>query len=488
MRGDSLSISRELAQSAKWSVVATTVRHLCALMTIVLLARFVSPSDFGKAAIVISVHAFVLLLGQFGFAQAIVGMRDVSKRLIDSIFVISFALAGVLYVLVLLIAQPVADFYQSAELRDMLFVLGIGLFITTLGAVPTALLQRQLNYRGQALVNVLTGLASLATVAPLAVYGAGVWALILPSLAGGLAGGVAAFIVAGYAPSWVLDWNEIKSSMNFGISALVSNIANFICNNAIPLVMGKIWTVATLGMFKFASSSQQRLFDFVTTLVAANVFPIFSKVAHDMARLQAAFLRLTRLSLYIMLPMHMLLIIAARDLFALFFGPQWDHAVLPFQILVFVSLVRCFNLASNATLYALRRPDISAKVVIVRLVAYVAIIAMAYKVSAGLIQTLIVVSIAEVVVIALYLIAALKQMQCPISTFFKYIVSPAAATLILALMVFGTIHGLRLAQHGSLASLVVIALIGAIYAIMSLRWQPELAELFRRRKVLLKDR
>lgn len=480
MTAPKLSISSELIRSAKWSVIATVVRQLASFATIVILARFVVPADFGQAAIVLSISALLLLLGQFGFAQAIVGVKDVSKRMLDSIFTLAVVSATVLYIVLAAAARPIAAFYHDPALAPMLLVIGWGLYITLIGAIPAALLQRKLDYKVQAYIAMATAVSSLLAVIVLAVNGAGVWALLLSSMVGGLVGGVWAFLASAYVPALGFDAGEMRRSMNFGVSAFISNAANFFCNNAVPLVMGKVWSASTLGIYKFASTNQARFFDLVATQIAGNVFPIFSKISDDLARMRSAFLRLLRLSLYVLLPAHILLIIAAPDLFLFLFGATWMEAVLPFQILILGSLARSFNIISNPTLYALRRPDLSAKVVIVRVVGYGAVMLAAVLGATSLVETTVGVTLVEIVVIALYIIVTLKMLRCSLMEYLRAVRRPLLVSIALGAVTVGGLHWVGGATRGGIVTLAFIAAIGCGYLLIGAKFLPEMGELIRR--------
>lgn len=461
--GPGLSISRELIRSAKWNAVAAVVRNACALAGMIVLARFLGPNEFGMAAIATSVGAFLLLLGQFGFAQALIGIRHTSKRMTDSIFAVSLLLSGVLYVLVAFAAKPISNFYDNPQLVPMLLLVAAGLFTTLLGAVPMALLQRDLNYKAQAQVAMVTAITMLASTVLLAASGAGVWALLVPPLVGGAAGSIVAFVTGKYLPALAWDWGDIRGSMNFGISALISNVSNFFCNNGIPLVLGKIWSPPMLGIFKFATNSQNRFYDLTLVLISGSVFPIFSRVAHDLPRARNAFLRLTRLSLYLTLPAHVLGIIATPDLFPLLFGAQWNEAIVPFQVLMLASLWRSFNAFSNGTLYALGRPDLSARVVLIRVAGYGAVMLAAALGALGLLQTVTWLSVAEVVVISAYLVTVLRELRCPVGEYARSMMAPVAAAVCVGAVCLLALAGVSHLIDSALASLATIFVVGTLY-------------------------
>ncbi len=468
---DTFSIAREIGQSIKWNGLASVARYGLLLISLIVLARFLTPSEYGIAAIAGSLTAFFTVLSQVGFAQAIIGIKDVDKRLLDSLFSASLLIALVLYVSLVSITPYLALLYDSPLLASMLTVTGLGLFVALGSALPTAVIQRSLDYRGQAMVVVVTSLVSGIGAITMAISGSGVWALIVPALLGGLAGGITAFAISGYRPSWVWDVCRLRATMNFGASALISNLANFVCNNLVVLLMGKAWTPAVLGLYAFADSKHAKIFDFISGQLAGSVFPILSKVSDDLPRIRNAYLTLIRLSLYIVLPSYGILILGAPILFPVLFGEKWNGAILPFQILCIMPMARAFGIVSNPVLYALRYPHLSARVAVGRMVAYSVIVVACLLYKANIILVALAVVLADAAAVSAYAWVCLSTLKCSIREYASVALAPTATTAVMLSLLMGARYAVETTTGSSVLGFAAALLLAVLaYTVMGY-WQ-----------------
>lgn len=445
------SVVSELVRSAKWNIAPTLARHASLLVGMLVTARFVSPEEFGAVAIAASATTLFTLLSQFGVAQAIIGAKDEEEEMVDSLFTTSLLLAACLYLFVHLAAQPVAAFYGNPRLAGLMRVTGLGLIVSLAGAVPLALLQRRLDYRSQAISGFVTSLVGLAAVLPLALSGAGAWTLIVPNLMGSMVGGAYAWFASGYRPRPRLAVSRLSGALNFGASAFVSNLSNFLCNSAVPFVMGKAWSSDRLGLYTFAHNKQGIVFDTIASQATTSLFPILSKVSGDIPRVRAAHLRLLRAALHVLPPIHIALIFGAPYFFPILFGPRWGMSILPFQILCASQIAKTFALGVNPILYAMNRPHISMAVALARLACFAAAMAWCFSRGAGAPEVALAVAGVEVMVILAYLAICLQTLGTSSAEFATAVWAPIAASAALAGAFAAAVAGLG--RTGTLSAL-----------------------------------
>lgn len=432
-----ISLTRELMRYAKWNLTATFVNYGSLFVNIIILGRFVEPSAHGRAAIALSIAALFMLLSQFGFGHAIIAYREVEKHFVNSLFTISVIIASLIYILLFLFAPTLGNFYADPSLSLFIKIAGIGVFFALIPTIPAAILQHDLNYKGQAFVTMISALFNLGATVYLAVFGFGIWALILPSIFGNLISGLVSFFISKYRPAFEFDLSCIKKAMNFGISALISNIANFICGNIVPIVMGKVWSSTTMGYYSFAEKQYSKPFDIISSQLGGALFSIFSKISHDLNRIKNAYLRITRLGLFITLPLYSLIIIGVPVFFPLIFGDRWAFAILPLQIFCIIPMARAFSFGSNAVLYALKMPHISARVVTVRLVAYLCVLAAAFIQKWDIVYVVSSIVILDVFSVIGYVLCALIKAKSTFYEFFNFVKRPVAmSALFFVLLLF----------------------------------------------------
>lgn len=368
MGSDNLSIRNEMLRSAKWNALSMGVRAIVLFSKVVILARFLQPKDYGTAALANSSTGLFMLMTQFGFAQAIIGVRELDKKLVDSLFTTSLLLAIVLYGALVVASPSLAEHYQNPQLPAFLHATGIGLFLALGTAIPSALMQRNLDYRHQSVMAQITAIFPLIGSLWMASTGYGAWSLVIPPLIGSAFGGAYAFYVCKYLPRLKLDWKKLKPAFSFGLSALVSNFTNFAANNSVVLVMGGVWGSQTLGIYSFADERYGKPYDLISGQIAGSLFPIFSRVGPQKDRLANAYLKITQLGLYSIVPIYLIAIMGAPVFFPFLFGAQWDASIRLFQVLCIMPIARVFCLGANPVLYAMQKPHLSAKIATLRMI------------------------------------------------------------------------------------------------------------------------
>lgn len=434
---NNFSIGKEVLKAARWYFVSQVVRYGSGFASVVILARYLKPEEYGLAAIAVGITAFFSVLTQFGFAPAIVGVKDISKKFIDTIFSTSLFIGISLYTFLFFTAPLFSKWYHNPQLFTLLRVGGFILLFSILMAIPLALLQRKLRYKAQANMEVGISVVGAVTGILLAVNGYGVWALVLPSLLKSILGTILGCLMSGYLPSLYFELAELRKARNFGLSAFVSNISNFFCNTAaVPIILGRIWSPAMLGFYSFAHSKHSLAFDFIAGLFTNNLFPILSRISDDRERMRKVFLRLIRLGLFIVLPMYILIILSAPVLFPIIFGDQWNMAVLPFQIMCIFLLVRAFSLGSNLVLYAQNKPQISARIVVWRVVGFAIVVAISFYLNVSLLPVVIMLLVVDSLVSMTYFIYALKELQGGYAEYINSIKVPSTLALIMLVIYF----------------------------------------------------
>jgi O-antigen/teichoic acid export membrane protein len=457
-----ISIGQEMVQAARWNIVATVGKYLVTTVAMVVVARFVTPQEFGLAAIALGAIAFFVLFTQFGFGQAIIGIHDVDQRFVHTLFTVSLFLAFLLYIILTAVAPFLSAFYRQPSLRMLLLVAGLTLFSSLSAAIPLAILQRNLRYRDQAIVLFCTAFGNAVSAGVLAVLGHGVWAIVVPPVIGSSVGAMVAFPLSQYRPRFAFDVKRLSRAMHFSVSGLISNLSNFVCNSAVPLVMGRTWNAASLGTYTFAYGKHAVVYDAIAAQFVGSAFPIFRKIAHDLHRCQRAFLSMVRFSAFVIPPTYAALIVGAPSLFPLLFGERWSVAVVPFQLLCVIPIVRSAAILSTSTLYAMGAPEIAARIVIIRTVGYGIAVSGGMLLRADIASLTMGLVIVDVLIIILYLRAVLGQLQISLRRYLSSIVVPGACAATYALLLAVVTSLVSTATQSPFGGFVVGAVVATV--------------------------
>ena len=339
---------------ARWVGVSRIVAELLALATTVVLARLVSPAEFGIAVIVLMLPILASILTYEGFGAFLVVTRTCTREQVGSAALLSITSGLLLTVLVFflspLVAEPVFGPGTShlAQLCAPIFL------IASFASVPRALLQRRLDWKWLNLTEVIQLIVvSVASVA-LAAAGLGGEALILGAVVGGVAVTVLLLAVApGELPLW--DWASVKSIVKFGAPAAVAGLTYTLQRNVTFLVLAGITSPAQVGLYWRAYQLGVEYQFKVSNITYRVAKPVLTRAARieDLREIRT---RLLRVNTTLIFPLLALLIVLAPDIVPWIFGPEWTGAVAPTQVLALAGLSTILIAGIDAPLFAVGRP------------------------------------------------------------------------------------------------------------------------------------
>lgn len=329
-----------ILRSTAWNVVGAVIKQGITLLSAVIVARLLTPSDYAIAGLALSVMGLFNVLTAQGFGQALVRRTQLAPITIHSVFWFTLLQGLVLAALAVAAAPLIAQFYHQPEMASLLAFLAVTLIISMLGVVPNALLQRDMRFRDINLIGIGGGIVAAVMGIGVAASGFGYWALMMPSLGIAVATAAGAYWLTRYRPAFVFSWQEVRSVAVFGFSMLGSQLLTYFSDNSDYLIMGRFWSPASFGQYYFAFERARQPFNIVVAQLSSVVFPAFSKIQDDRERLRRAYLRGIRFVTLIVFPLHVLLIGLADPLLPWLFGPQWQPAVPVFQVFAAYGFVR----------------------------------------------------------------------------------------------------------------------------------------------------
>ena len=211
-----LRLVQQAASSVKWTVLSNLLPRLISPISTMVLAALLTPADFGVVAVSTLVIALAQIVVGLGFGPAIVQRRTSVAEAASVAFWLSLSLAGILYGMLWIAAPSLARVYHIPLVTDVTRVSGISLFLFALGSTPAALLQRELKFRTLFWVNTLPQVTTVVASLTLALWGAGVWALVLGPLSGTVVRTILAWLLSAWRPLFSIKRTAIRPLLGFG--------------------------------------------------------------------------------------------------------------------------------------------------------------------------------------------------------------------------------------------------------------------------------
>jgi PST family polysaccharide transporter len=328
------TLTTRTAEGVQWRFAGSAVAALSQFAIGVLLARLLSPADFGVVALTRVALGVIGSLGGLGIGEAVVQRADLTARHVRTAFTFS-TLFGLTGALVVALAAPLAsELLRNPQVTSVLRVMAAGFAVQGISCVASALIRRRLDFRSQVFIDVGSYVAGYGIVAvALALLGYGVWSLAWGSVVQATLAAAAQLAVAGHEVRPLLARRELGELLHFGVGSAAVAGVNYLALNGDNFVVGRWSGAMSLGLYARAYTLMNLPYTYAASVVSGVLFPAFARVQSDPARLRRAYLTTTQLTATIAASAMATLAIAAPHLVRGLYGPQWSGVVLPLQIL-----------------------------------------------------------------------------------------------------------------------------------------------------------
>jgi PST family polysaccharide transporter len=362
-------ITRRTIRAALWSSLGTIAQFVSNVALVIILARLLTPTDFGLAGAGLVVVSFGQIFGQVGISTFIVQHHLLNEEDVRTSFTLSILLGGVLTGAIALFAPIFAEFFQIEALVPVLRGLSLMFVIGGFGIVPQALLQRELRFRPLAIVQIVSVTLGYGLVGiVLAALGWGVWSLVAAQLGQALIETSMLLVARPHHKRLGINIRSIGTMIHFTSGMTLTKFAHHFAIQGDNMVVGRWLGAAALGLYSRAYRLMALPANLLGDAVEAVLFSSMSLVQDERERLLIAYRRGNALTALTVMPLSVIAIALAPEIVQIALGPQWAGAVLPLRLLslgmyfragykIGVSLVRAkgavHRLALYQTLYAI---------------------------------------------------------------------------------------------------------------------------------------
>lgn len=339
------------------------------------LARILTPSDYGTVALLSVFIAISNVLVDCGFCKALVQKKDASQTDYNTVFYMSLVFAVVAYAVLFALAPMVARFYGIPDLCPMLRLLAISVVFHSVNGVQNVELNRKMKFKLSFRISWAKTIVSAVSGVALALFGYGPWALVGATLLGGLVGTVVRQLVIAWRPTCTFSWQSARSLFAFGWKMTVGAIVTEAYNNIFALVIGKLYTRADLAFWKKGGHTASVIMNEVDSTIARVSFPALAKMQGDRDRMRGAMRRMIRVSSFFVFPLMAICAVVGEAIVLNLFGTQWHEAVPYFLLACFSCSLKPFNTVNVQAIVARGRSDLFLRLVIVnRLMSLVSLV------------------------------------------------------------------------------------------------------------------
>lgn len=357
-----------------WSSVERFSNQGVQFVFSIILARLLSPSDYGIIAMVTIFFAVAQSFVDSGFSNALVRKTDRVEEDLSTCFYFNIGVGIIAYIVLFLIAPLVANFYSQPILSPIIRITGLGVILNSLCVVQQALFTIKIDFKSQAKITLSATVISGIVGVILAYQGYGIWALVWQGVASSIVRMGLLWLMSKWRPRTGFSKSSFNYLFGYGSKLLASGLLDTIYNNIYPIVIGKFYTPAQLGNYSRALGWAQLPSANITSILQRVTFPVLSAIQDDTLRLQNSYRRLLKLSAFIVFPLMMGLAAIASPLIRVILTAKWDGCVLYLQILCFALMLYPIHAINLNLLQVKGRSDIFLRLEIIKKIIGVVIL------------------------------------------------------------------------------------------------------------------
>lgn len=330
------SLGTQVRRGVAWSAAGRGVLVAAQLGSQAVLARLLSPSDYGLYALVALFVGFVSFFGQLGLTTALVQTRQLTDRLLAAAFWLNLVTGVVAAGLVAAGAPVVAAVYDDPRLTVLVALAGLSLALNV-AAVPSALMQRALRFKQLSTIEVGTTVLGLLATVGFALAGFGATSLVLGPLVHVVVHDVAVWCVVRWVPRHLAHSRELGQLWRFGRGLTGANLLYYLSRNLDTALLGAVVGRAELGLYSRSYNIMVLPLTQVTTVLSRVLLPAFATMQDDVPRLRRAWLQSARTSLVVGTPLGLGVAASAPAVVGTLYGEAWLGMV-PTLVLLCLSL------------------------------------------------------------------------------------------------------------------------------------------------------
>lgn len=329
------SVKNNAVKGLFWSFLDSFGAYFVKFGFSIAIARALSPDDYGIMGMIVIFIALGQIVMTGGFSMALVQKQGTTDRDYSTVFWYNLGIACLIYCLLFFAAGPIADFYDSPILKDVTRITSLGIIFSSLAVVQVAVLTKRMDFRSQAIINLVSSLVSGIFGVVFAYKGFAVWALVIQTLAGGVAGTLGFWVMSDWRPKFIFDRGSFISLNRYGSKIFFQGLGDVIFTKIYFPLIGKYFSAAQLGYYTNANRFYDIFVRQVSNAFNRVMFPAFSSIQDESERFNRNYLMSFDVLFWFASVVSLVLILAARPFVSVFLTEKWLPAV-PLMTVFFI--------------------------------------------------------------------------------------------------------------------------------------------------------
>ncbi len=320
------SLKNKTVKGVGWSAIDNVAQMGVTFLVSIVLARLLSPDDYGLLGLITIVTAVCTTLVNGGFTTALIRKKDITEDDYNTAFIVNLALSLLLYAIVYASSPFIADFFKREELVSLTRVASLGLIAGALSLVPQTRLTKRIDFKSQTKITLIASVTSGVLGIAMALLGFGVWSLVAQTLSNQVLRTILLWVIDRWIPKFRFSKASFQELFGFGWKIMLSGLLDTVWKELYQVVVGKFYSPATLGQYTRGKQFSQLLSSNLTNVVQRVTYPVLSNIQDDKERMVSAYRRIIKTTMFITAVGMFFLGAISEPLLYCLIGPKWHEA------------------------------------------------------------------------------------------------------------------------------------------------------------------
>lgn len=355
-------IAQETISGAKWGVIQKFTMQPVQFVYGIILARLITPEEFGILGLTSIFFAIAGQLQNCGFGAALIRKQDRTEEDCSTMFWYNVGASLVLSSCLFLAAPWFAEFFNQPPLVNITRVSAVMMFLGSTSSVHWTLYSARRDFKTPAIVGIVTTLIGMPVCLYLAYTGWSYWSMVIQGVVTGLLSLVIIWVISPWKPKFIWSNKSFKEFFGFGFKLVLSGLSNIAYDQSRQFIIGKFYSPASLGNFNKGFQLAEMPRGIMNSVIGGVIYPILATIQNDETRLVNVYRRYIRLNNLVAQFIMFTMVCNAQALILVLYGPSWDEAYIYARLICVAAALNALTMVSSNIFMVKGRTDIVLKI------------------------------------------------------------------------------------------------------------------------------
>lgn len=333
------SLKQKSIDGVIWKSIEKVGIQLIKLVLGVILARLLTPADYGLIGMITVFFAISMVFIDSGFGLAYIQKQDANEIDASTIFYFNLIVSSLFYLVLWFAAPLISNFYEESQLTLLIRVMSVVLIINSFSLIQLTKLNKEIKFKKKTILILVSAVLASTSGIIAALSDFGVWSLVIQEIVRAISKSLGLWFFIKWRPLPCFNLYSLKSMFSYSSWVFLMGIITAIFDNLYTLVIGKVFSASQLGFYTKANQFQRTISMTSTNVVGAVSFPVFSKLQNDRIALKKAFKKFNQHTMFFVVPLSVIFIIIAKPFFLILLTEKWLPMVPYFQLLLIAGVM-----------------------------------------------------------------------------------------------------------------------------------------------------